>query len=335
MSEQDLADDSSLQAIVDDVNKIRVTPSTITNMTINEDDWSMGSIFSFGKSRQEKAAQHGKSKSRGTFEKQPSNHFQEASKLVSNTNDRTPSVGGRERKSEKSMEPAIPVSRKVTFDNHKETKTLSPKLGQVSFRRSPREKSSITGRSDDSNPPKIEFEDKELRWIIQNHIATESSANSNVVLTIHVRDAKERVLIQNCHGVSVQIHGRKIKSLLVCDCSDISVVFDTVTHACEIVQCKSAAIQTTGICPAFTIDKSKRVTVWLSQESMKISNLVTSKCTEVAVSLPKGQIENDYDRTELPLPERYVHHFSEGEVKSRVSSICRWLIGGRAVMSSD
>ncbi len=306
---------------MEDVNKISVSPSSITNMTVDEDEWSMGSMFSFGKRRQQKAAQLAKLKSTSSLEKRLSKDFQQASKWRSN-DDETRSVDGRE-KSAKSQAPEAPLSRKVSFDDYKDAKALSRKHGQLSYRRSPREKSCLTEYSDDSQPPNIEFEDEELRWKIENHIATESSAKSNVVLTIHVGDPRQRVLIRNCHGVSVQIHGRKMKSLLVCDCSDISVVFDSVSHACEIVHCKAVAIQTTGICPAFALDRSKGVTVWLSQESMKISNLVTSKCAEVSVSLPKGPTENDHDRTELALPERYVHQFSGGEVKSRVSSVCR------------
>jgi hypothetical protein len=326
-SRKDEATDSSLQSIVEDVNNISVTPSTVTNMTVDDDDWSMGSMFSFRKKRQQQKAarqQQAKLKPRSVLDKHLSNpnDYNEVSMWRSN---KGRIVASGERRSEKHQLPAMPMDRKVSFDNGQEiNKAVSKKLGQVSYyQKSPREKSRFTEHSDATNPPTIEFDDAELRWKIKNHIATESCVSSNVVLTIHVRDANERVLITNCHGVSVQIHGRKMKSLLIGDCSDVSVVFDTVTHACEVIHCKSTAIQTTGICPGFAIERSKGVTIWLSHESMKLSNVVTSKCTEVTVSLPKGPTENDYDRKELTLPERFVHQFNEGEVKSRVSSVCR------------
>jgi hypothetical protein len=68
------------------------------------------------------------------------------------------------------------------------------------------------------------------------------------------------------------------------------------------------------------MDRVKGITVWLSRQSRDISNIVTSKCTEVSVLIPSGESDNDYERQELALPEKYVHHFAGGRVKSRVSS---------------
>jgi Adenylate cyclase associated (CAP) C terminal len=289
---------------VEDVNQISVSPSTVTNMTIDGDDeWSMGSMFSFGKKRRQRKQNRPDALSQVSADSRQSKGH---------------------RGSSKTRQDGI-LSRKVSFDDQK--KNIGRKHGQLSFRRSPREQvrphNTKESNNDKTGSPNIEFDDQELQWKIQNHISTEDASQSNVVLTIHVSDARERVLIQNCHGVSVQIHGRKMKSMMICDCSDLNVVFDTVSNTCDIVHCKHVAIQTTGVCPTFAMERTKGVTVWLSVESMKVSNIVTSKCTEVNVSLPRGSDDNDYDRRELALPERYVHQFSGGEMKSRVSSVCR------------
>lgn len=315
--------DSSLQSIVEDVNQISVSPSTVTNMTIEGDDeWSMGSMFSFGKKRRQRkgiagdaALQHSTS-----VESNTSSDFPRSSRSGKVRGSSFSRGGASQAKSRQGGG----LSRKVSFDDKESKRKMGRKLSQPSFRQSPREKlCPQTNIINGGNPPNIEFEDQELRWKIENHISTEDPAQSNVVLTIHVSDSRERVLIQNCHGVSVQVHGRKMKSMLVCDCSNLNVVFDTVGSSCEIVHCKNVAVQTTGVCPTFAMERAKGITVWLSAESMKVSNIVTSKCTEVNVSLPKGSVDNDHDRREMTLPERYVHQFNKGEMKSRVSSVCQ------------
>lgn len=304
-------------AVVKDDNKIPVSPSKVAKKTAHDDERSVGSMFSFKKRRDQKKATGTKLKSKGFSSKDS-----QAASMWHPTVDSTLSINDREE-CFKSRSSPVSSSRIVSFDHHKEPKKTPRKHGQLSHCQSPREKLRLSEYSDDSHPPNIEFQDKELRWKIENHIAIENNVKNKVVLTIHVGDSRQRVFISNCHGVSVQIHGRKMKSLLVSDCSDVSVVFETVSHASEIVHCKNVAIQTTGICPTFALERSRGITVWLSNESKTISNIVTSSCTGVNVSLPRGPTDDDNERTELLLPERYVHHFSGGEVKSRVCSVCR------------
>ena len=100
----------------------------------------------------------------------------------------------------------------------------------------------------------------------------------------------------------------------------MNLVFNSVAHACNIVHCKGIAAEATGVCPKFSLDRVKGVTIWLSRQSREVSNIVTSKCTEVSVLLPSDTSDNDYERQELALPEKYVHQFAGGRVRSRVSS---------------
>jgi hypothetical protein len=70
------------------------------------------------------------------------------------------------------------------------------------------------------------------------------------------------------------------------------------------------------------MERTKGITIWLSQESMDVSNIVTTKCADIDVSVPTGRLDGEYERKQLSLPEKYVHQFAGGHVKSRVSSAC-------------
>jgi hypothetical protein len=91
--------------------------------------------------------------------------------------------------------------------------------------------------------------------MIENHFAMEDATTSTVVLTIHVFDPSQKVIVRNCHGVSVDIHGKTMMSLSVEDCSDLNLVFNSAAHACNIVHCKNVAAETTGVCPKFSMDR--------------------------------------------------------------------------------
>jgi hypothetical protein len=70
------------------------------------------------------------------------------------------------------------------------------------------------------------------------------------------------------------------------------------------------------------MERTKGITIWLSQESMDVSNVVTTKSADIGVSVPIAGSDGEYERKELSLPEKYVHQFAGGEMKSRVSSAC-------------
>jgi hypothetical protein len=177
-------------------------------------------------------------------------------------------------------------------------------------------------RKGDKNAPIVEFIEKEKKWVIANQTTSGTSEFEKVILTIHVFDILQHVYIRNCHGVSIQIHGKKANAILIDSCSRVNVVFGSVVGTCEVVNSKKVALETIGVCPTFALDKTNGITVWLSKESMQVSSFVTSKCTEVNISIPEGG-DDDCDRKEVPLPEQFVHKFQYGEVKS-VASFDAW-----------
>jgi hypothetical protein len=171
---------------------------------------------------------------------------------------------------------------------------------------------------EDPNKPTIEYREKERKWVISNQVKKGMSKNDKMVHTIHVFDSKQKVFISNCHDVSIHLQGCKIKAVLIDHCSDLNVIFDTVISSCDVVNCQRIAVQTTGVCPSFAVDKTDDMKVWLTKESMSLSNFVTSKSTGVIVSVPRGDGEDDCDRKEVSLPEQYVHKFHDGDVMSVV-----------------
>lgn len=296
--ERPVVRDKALQSLVEDVNKIPVSPSNVTNMTIDTDDWSLGSMLSFGK-RLKGRRNNAPVERRGSYNDEAS------------FSSRSSRAGSSKLMRESSLR------RKVSFDDHSAKK----KFDSLGFRRSPREKVSHVDNKDAGFPPRVEFEENIHQWTIENHIATEDAATSNVVLTIHVFDSNQKVVIRNCHGVSIDIHGKTMKSVTIADSSDLNVVFDSVSDACNIVHSKNIAAETTGICRHFLMDRTKGINIWLSRESRDVSKIVTSKCIEVSVLLPTSDSETDYERRELTLPEKYTHQFTGGRMKSRVSSV--------------
>lgn len=141
--------------------------------------------------------------------------------------------------------------------------------------------------------------------------------SSNGILNVEISDPKQQVYIYNCEEVSIQIKGSgKFKSLILDNCEKVNVQFDTIISGCEIVNSKKIGVQTDGVCPVFTIDKTIGVTLWLSEATYPISNFTTSMSSEMNVNIPDGD-----DRKELPIPEQFIHKFTDKTLNSEVSDL--------------
>lgn len=167
--------------------------------------------------------------------------------------------------------------------------------------------------------PILEYQERGTKWVIENQ-DKESAMNTgeNGILVVEVTNPKEQVYIFNCDDVTVKINGGKLKSVVVDSCTKVNVVFDTIISGCELVNSKKVAVQANGVCPVFTIDKTVGVTVYLSEESAKVSSFTTSMSSEMNVNIPDGD-----DRKELPIPEQFIHKFTEGgkSLTSEVSDL--------------
>ena len=165
--------------------------------------------------------------------------------------------------------------------------------------------------------PVLEYQERGTKWVIENHDKeTANAVSENGVLLVEITDPKQQVYIFNCEEVTIKITGAKLKSLIVDTCVKVNVIFPTIISGCEIVNSKKIAVQSDGVCPVFTIDKTVGVTVYLSAESAAISSFTTSMSSEMNVSIPDGE-----DQKELPIPEQFVHKLSNGTLTSEVSDL--------------
>lgn len=165
--------------------------------------------------------------------------------------------------------------------------------------------------------PILEYQERGTKWVIENQDKESAiSTGENGILVVEVTDPKQQVYIFNCEDVTVKINGGKLKSVVVDTCSKVNVVFGTIISGCELVNSKKIAVQADGVCPVFTIDKTVGVTVWLCEESAKISSFTTSMSSEMNVNIPEGD-----DRKEMPIPEQFVHKLTGGSLTSEVSDL--------------
>merc|ERR1712178_316018 len=99
-------------------------------------------------------------------------------------------------------------------------------------------------------------------------------------------------------------------------CTNCAIVFENVISSTEVINSKNIQLQVTGICPNFTIDKTQKVLVWLSKETLNVSSFTTSLSTEMNINFPDGD-----DVKELPIPEQFIHTIKGGHVTSSVSDL--------------
>ena len=165
--------------------------------------------------------------------------------------------------------------------------------------------------------PIFEYQDRGFKWIVENHTreTAKKEVSADGVITIEISDPKQQVYLYNCDGITVKVVG-KFKSLVIDSCTKTAVVYETLISSAEMVNCKRLQLQATGVCPVFTIDKTIGLTVYLSEESAKVSTFTTSLSSEMNVSYPDGD-----DQKEIPIPEQFVHSVGAGSMKSDVSDL--------------
>lgn len=163
-------------------------------------------------------------------------------------------------------------------------------------------------------PPVCKFVTVGSKWIVENQTKT---SNPNGVCTVEIQNPKEQVYIYKCEEATIQIKG-KLKSVILDSCKKANLVFDTAISSCEVVNCKGVQIQSTGVCPSFSIDKTDGCLIYLSKEAISVTNFVTSKSTEMNVSWPD---EKTGEQKEAPIPEQFVHRLVNGAVTSEVSDL--------------
>lgn len=121
--------------------------------------------------------------------------------------------------------------------------------------------------------PICEYQERGHKWVVEHQASAQ--------LVVEVTDPKQQVYMFNCNHVTLQVKGGKLKSVILDSCQHCQVVFETVISACEVVHCKKIELQTTGVCPSFSIDQTEGCLVYLSKESVATTSFVTSQSTEM------------------------------------------------------
>jgi len=162
--------------------------------------------------------------------------------------------------------------------------------------------------------PLFEYQTRGHKWVVE-HQTKESTGGKP--LEIEITDPKQQVYAYNCQGVTIQIKS-KVKSIILDKCKQTACVFESCISACEVVNSQKIQLQTTGVCPTFTLDKTDGIVVYLSEESAAQSSFVTSQSSEMNVNFPVGD-----EMKEVPIPEQFIHKLSPAEAKlsSEVSDL--------------
>ena len=197
-----------------------------------------------------------------------------------------------------------------------------------SSRQKSRSPSTSTRRStskDKKQKAIIDFIKERNTWVIENQNKSEYGDNDRMVLTIHVFEPGQLVYINNCCDVTIHIHGKEMAGMLIENCGRLNVKFGTVVSTCEIFHCKKIAIETEGVCPTFDIDRTDGCVVALCKETLHVTNFVTSKSTNIHVSIPASDKDGGTaaggggGRKRVPIPEQFVHKIQGEAIQSSAS----------------
>jgi adenylyl cyclase-associated protein len=243
--------------------------------------------------------------------------------------------------------------KKVTKDQQtwrKEYKNDEPSVQPVAPSSKPAASSSAfsTKTTSSLGPPKCEYQERGCKWNVENQ--TKETCDGGVC-RVNVTDAKQQVYIYKCQNVTIQITG-KLKSVIVDSCTKVGVVFDTAISACEVVNCKTVQVQSTNLCPSFSIDKTDGIVIHLTNAAVTQSVFVTSKSSEMngesdicslfavqwiafemdsnnmivsfsslSKSIVVSWVDDDGEIKEAPIPEQFQHKLVNGSVTSQVSDL--------------
>lgn len=170
-----------------------------------------------------------------------------------------------------------------------------------------------------SKLPVCKFVNIGSKWIVEYQTKElNTSTTNNNVITIDIDDPKKQVYIYKCENVTVDVKG-KCKGIVIDGCKRVNVLFDDIISVVELVNCKNVAVQTRGVVPNISIDKTAGCMVYLSKASVGVTSFVTSTSSEMNVSWPTG--DSDDDLIEKPIPEQFLHTIVGSTITSEVSEL--------------
>mmetsp|Transcript_34655 Transcript_34655/g.79831 ORF Transcript_34655/g.79831 Transcript_34655/m.79831 type:complete len:495 (-) Transcript_34655:46-1530(-) len=159
--------------------------------------------------------------------------------------------------------------------------------------------------------PKKELQ-KDVNWMVENYDGERNLVMDDVSMS-------QLVCIINCRNTTVHIKN-KVKSVCIDGCEKVNVICQDVISAVELVNSDRCQMQAVGKVVAIAIDKCDGVNVFLSKESIG-AEITASKSSEMNVTIPDPDGQDDGDIIEMPIPEQFISKVVGKKLKTEVSHI--------------
>jgi adenylyl cyclase-associated protein len=124
----------------------------------------------------------------------------------------------------------------------------------------------------------------------------------------------QSVLISRCKETTIHLVG-KANAVSVDNSSRLSLIVDNLVSSVDTIKCPNFAIQILGAVPTILLDQVDGATIYLSKESLS-TEVFTSKCSSVNITLPPEKDEDDY--RECPAPEQIRSFVKNGQLISEI-----------------
>jgi hypothetical protein len=152
-----------------------------------------------------------------------------------------------------------------------------------------------------------------ISWIFEHY-------ENDKTLELSVEDSgmKKAVMIDNCLNCVIQIKG-KVKSIVLSGCKGTSLVCSDVVSGVEFINCSKMQVQSTGMVPSVSIDKTDGIQVYVTREALAEMMFSTSKSADMNIVTPGARPDDDY--IEIPIPHQYVHRVVNGKITCSPSDL--------------
>ncbi|OXB71688.1 UNVERIFIED_CONTAM: hypothetical protein H355_014892 [Colinus virginianus] len=141
--------------------------------------------------------------------------------------------------------------------------------------------------------------------------------DSKDIVRIDEATMKQKVQIQKCRGVSIQIDP-KVNSVLVDGCENVRLCVSSLISGAEFVNCRKTKFQVTGVCPSIAIDKCIGVDLFVSEASKNVE-ITSCRSGEMNLNFPSDKDGGDW--VEVAIPEQFHHRLQDGVLQTRVSEL--------------
>ena len=155
-------------------------------------------------------------------------------------------------------------------------------------------------------PPRRELEGN--KWLIENF------DNPGSMIEIEA-SISHSILISRCTKTTIRVIG-KVNAISLDNCTQTSLIIDSLVSAVDVIKSPKFEMQVLGMLPTIMLDQVDGASIYLSKDTLHMTEVYTSKCTGVNINMP-GETEDD-DYVEKPLPEQLKSTIRNGVLTSEI-----------------